>query len=118
VTAIDLSGGRDFAGNPVPDLGVELTESAASFNKAGERTDFEPGVNVRLTVGQAALKRDILAAQFSVGDLVKITLDEIAATKSGGTVKVYDVKVSRTQAPHSASAGVPDGGGFSAQPPF
>lgn len=94
VLAIDPAGGTDFNGNTCPQVTLELTERAASINKAGERRDYEPGEFVVLNAGQVSLKRALLAAQLNPGDVVKITLSNLAAT-SKGTVKEFDIKVAR-----------------------
>jgi hypothetical protein len=89
------NGGTNFAGEPCPSATIELTEDAASFNKEGERTDFAAGELVQLNAGQVSLKRALRAADPKPGDLVKITLENIAKTSSGGTVKEYGIKIAR-----------------------
>ena len=87
-------GGTNFAGDPCPAATIELTESAASFNKEGERTDFEPGTIVQLNAGQVSLKRALRAADPKPGDLVKITLSSLAKTDKG-TVKEFSIQIAR-----------------------
>lgn len=94
VLGYDSAGGTDFAGNPCPSLEVELVEKAASVNKEGERTDFEPGEIVQLNAGQVSLKRALRAADPAVGDLVKIELSNLAKT-ANGTVKEFSIKIAR-----------------------
>lgn len=89
-----IDGGTDFAGNKCPQLTVELTEKSASFNKDGERTDYEAGEIVNLTCGQASLKSTIRRTDPSPGDLVKITLSDLAKT-ANGTAKVFEIKIAR-----------------------
>jgi hypothetical protein len=93
---IDYSpeGGTDFNGNVCPSATIELTEAGASFNKEGERTDFPAGELVQLNAGQVSLKRALRAADPSPGDLVKITLVNLAKTDKG-TVKEFDIKIAR-----------------------
>lgn len=88
------AGGTDFAGNPCPQLSVELIEPAASINKQGQRTDFDAGELVVLNCGQVSLKRAVKAADPSTGDLVKITLANLVKT-ANGTVKEMDIKIAR-----------------------
>lgn len=112
-------GGTDFNGGTCPLLTVELTEAAASFNKAGQRTDFPAGDLVNITCGQASLKRAVKAAALEAGDLVKITLEDFTKTQNG-TVKVFGIKVARgaggpVSAPATASAGF---SGADEEPPF
>ncbi len=98
VTEYDPIGGTDFAGNVCPAAGIELTEPAASFNKAGTRTDFPAGELVQLNAGQVSLKRALKAAHPAPGDLVKITLEGLAKT-ANGTVKEFGIKIARGARP-------------------
>lgn len=88
------TGGTNFAGEPCPTVAVELTEKAASFNKAGERTDFAEGDLVQLNAGQVSLRRALRAADPTTGDLIKITLEGLAKT-ANGTVKEFGIKIAR-----------------------
>lgn len=87
-------GGTDFGGNPCPTAAIELTEAAASFNKDGDRTDYEAGTIIQLNAGQVSLKRALRAADPSPGDLVKITLSNLAKTDKG-TVKEFNIQIAR-----------------------
>lgn len=87
-------GGTNFAGDPCPSATIELTEPAASFNKDGERTDYPAGEIIQLNAGQVSLKRALRAADPSPGDLVKITLENLAKTDKG-TVKEFGIKIAR-----------------------
>ena len=87
-------GGTDFNQNPCPSATIELTETAASFNKDGERSEHEAGSLVQLNAGQVSLKRALRAADPSPGDLIKITLINLAKTDKG-SVKEYDIKIAR-----------------------
>lgn len=93
---IDYSpdGGTDFAGNACPSATIELTEAAASFNKDGDRSEHPAGELVQLNAGQVSLKRALRAADPSPGDLVKITLHNLAKTDKG-SVKEFDIKIAR-----------------------
>lgn len=110
-------GGNDFNGNPCPSAAIELTEAAASFNKDGDRTDFAIGELVQLNAGQVSLKRALRAADPAPGDLVKITLVNLAKTDKG-TVKEFDIKIARgaggTVKPKPAAAAEADDD----EPPF
>jgi hypothetical protein len=94
VLSFDPAGGSDFNGNTCPQLSIELTESAASINKDGNRTDFDAGELVVLNCGQVSLKRAVHAAQLNVGDLVKIELSNLVKVDKG-TVKEFSIKVAR-----------------------
>ena len=98
VTDYDPIGGTDFAGNVCPSAGIELTEPAASFDKAGTRTDFPAGELIQLNAGQVSLKRALKAAQPAPGDLVKITIEGLAKT-ANGTVKEFGIKIARGARP-------------------
>lgn len=116
VVDYSIDGGTDFGGNRCPQITVELTEKAASFNKDGERTDYEAGEMVNLTCGQSSLKSTIRRADPSPGDLIKITLSELAKT-TNGTAKVFEIKIARgagasTAKPAAASTAADD------EPPF
>ena len=87
-------GGTDFNGNACPSAAIELTETAASFNKDGDRSEFAAGELVQLNAGQVSLKRALRAADPAPGDLVKITLVNLAKTDKG-TVKEFDIKIAR-----------------------
>lgn len=113
VVDYSIDGGTDFNGNRCPQLTIELTEKAASFNKEGVRTDFEPGEMVNVTCGQASLKSTIRRADPSPGDLLKITLSELAKT-TNGTAKVFEIKIARGTGAKPAAAAAADDD----EPPF
>lgn len=128
VVAYEPQGGTDFAAQPCPQVSIELTEPAASINKEGARTDYPAGELVVCNAGQVSLKRALQAAALAPGDLVKITLDNLAKT-ANGTVKEFGIKVARgagkTQsAPASGGAAAggfgsnPTPGPQSSEPPF
>lgn len=106
-------GGTDFNGNPCPSVAIELTETAASINKDGERTNHDPGELVQLNAGQVSLKRALRAADPSPGDLVKITLVNLAKSDKG-TVKEFDIKIARGAAAKTKTKTEADDD----QPPF
>lgn len=88
------TGGTNFKGEPCPQLAVELIEPAASISKEGERTDYPAGELVVLNCGQVSLQRAVQVATLNNGDLVKITLSNLAKTQNG-TVKEFEIKVAR-----------------------
>jgi hypothetical protein len=87
-------GGTDFNQNPCPSATIELTENAASFTKDGDRSEHEAGSLVQLNAGQVSLKRALRAADPAPGDLIKITLVNLAKTDKG-SVKEFDIKIAR-----------------------
>lgn len=88
-------GGVDFNGDACPELTIELTDRAASFNKNGERTDYPAGEMVNLTVGQLGLKKAVTRADPNVGDMIKITMTGTEKTTKGNEIKVFDLKIAR-----------------------
>lgn len=127
VLSFDATGGTDFNDNACPQLSVELTEQAASFNKEGVRTDFPAGELVVLNGGPVSLKRAMHAAALAPGDLVKIELTGFFKAEKG-TGKEFSIKVARgagkaaVPAP-AAVAPAPAGGPWDTtatddQPPF
>lgn len=106
VVEFNQSGGTDFAGNVCPQLVVDLTEPAASFNKEGVRTDYPAGDLVVLNCGQVSLKRAVKAADPSPGDLVKITLSNLVRT-TNGTVKEFTIAIARGYAKPPAAPAQP-----------
>lgn len=94
VTEYAERGGTDFNGNVCPELTLILAKSAPSFNKAGDRTDFDEGEEVSVTCGGVNLKKAIRKAAPEAGDLLKIKLVELVKTPNG-TAKIFDVRVKR-----------------------
>jgi hypothetical protein len=90
----DEVGGRDYNDDPCPQLEIELSERAASFNKDGERTNFDPGELVVLTCGQVSLKRAVKKADPRRGDMLKITLENLVKV-ANGTVKEFGIQIAR-----------------------
>lgn len=95
VIEYDEQGGTDFGGRVCPQIEVELTERAASFNKAGDRSNFEPGERVVVTCGSYELKRAVPAADPKPGDLIKILLDGEDDLPNGNTVKRFSLQLAR-----------------------
>ncbi|WP_298045706.1 hypothetical protein [uncultured Citricoccus sp.] len=87
-------GGTDFNDNACPKLTIDLMAPAASFNKAGERTDYDTGEIVVLNCGLANLKRAVKYANLEPGDVVRIDLIGFEKVDKG-TVKLFEVKVAR-----------------------
>lgn len=116
VLEYEPSGATDFNGDPCPQLEVELTEKAASFNKEGEQTNHQPGDVVVMSCGQVSLKRAVKKAELKSGDLVKITLENLVKA-SNGTVKEFGIKVKRG-AGQSVSQEQEFGGQQNDDPPF
>lgn len=118
VLTYDPLGGTDFNGDPCPQLTLELVAGAASFNKQGERSDFDAGEIVVINAGLVSLKRALRAAAPEPGDVVKIELTGLVKT-SKGTVKEMGIKIARgvhkVAKPAQTFAPAPD---LDATPPF
>jgi hypothetical protein len=97
VTDYDPTGGSDYNGNTCPQIEIELTEKASSFNKKLDRTFIEPGELVVVTCGSYELERGIKAAEPAVGDLIKIRLDGADDIEGGKTVKRFSFQIARGQ---------------------
>lgn len=97
VLSYEADGGTDFDGKPCPALSIELIEPAASFNRFGERSNYDVGEIVQLNAGQVSLKRAVRAADPKPGDIVKIILSNMAKTDKG-EVKEFDIKIARNAA--------------------
>jgi hypothetical protein len=95
VVNYDETGGTDFAKEVCPSLEVVLLEPSDSYNKAGDRTAHEAGETIQLNCGQVSLKRAVTRAELEHGDLVKITLANIAEIKGGRTVKEFSISIIR-----------------------
>lgn len=95
VTEYSDDGGTDFGGGRCPQISIELTEKAASFNKAGDRTDHDPGHQVQITAGQVKLKAVLVKAAPKVGDRIRIELADVIKTANGNTLKDFKVGIAR-----------------------
>lgn len=111
-----IEGGTDFNQKPCPQLTIELTEQAASFNKEGDRVDFPAGDLVQITCGQVKLKQGIRAADPKVGDILKIELTDVTRLANGNSMKTFGIKIARgTGVAVAASKAAVDN---SDEPPF
>lgn len=122
VLEYSADGGTDYNNNPCPAAAIELIEAAASFNKDGDRSDHNAGEIIQLNAGQVSLKRALRAADPNPGDLVKITLKNLAKTDKG-SVKEFDIKIARgaggpVTKPAPAAADNGFGTGDDDTPPF
>lgn len=117
VLEYDPVGGKDFADKECPVVEVELTERAASFNKAGDRTDYDPGDVVMVTCGQVALKRAVKKADLKPGNLVKITLGDLVKVPNG-TVKEFEIQVDRSHKAEPKTESFSGAATDDSEPPF
>lgn len=92
----EVKGGTNFAGDPCPLLEVELSKRAASFDKGGTRTNFDPGETVAVTCGQKQLERAIKKADPSPNDLIRIELVDLEPA-GAGEVKIFEISIARAK---------------------
>jgi len=104
VLEYDPDGGTDFGKKPCPRLSVILTEKAASFNKKGERRDYDPDTLVLINCGQVSLKRAVQAARLGPGDMVRLKLKDMVDLDDGKTVKEFGIQVKRGTGALSSNA--------------
>ena len=101
ILSLDPTGGTDYNGGSCPELGLELIEATRSFNKEGQAFDHAAGELVNITAGGANLKRGISAAigqGMGVGDLIKLTLEEIKPLSGGKSVKIFSCQYAKGSA--------------------
>jgi hypothetical protein len=99
------AGGTDYNHNVCPQLEVELTQKASSFNKKGVRTFYTPGDVVTLTCGLYELRKGIIAAEPSRGDMIRIEMLGAEEIDGGNTLKRFAIQIA-----HGAAAGKKDRG--------
>ena len=121
VVDYSVAGGTDFSGEPCPQITIELLEPAASISKDGTRTDYPAGDLVVLNAGQVSLRRGLRSADPAVGDVIKITLENLVKV-SAGEVKEMGIKIARggrkADSPATFMAEPAANRGFSSTPPF
>lgn len=93
----DAAGGRDYNGKACPQIEVELTEKAASFNKRGDRIDHPPGTVVAITCGQHELRRLVqnIDPELERGDSIWLIMTELEELPNGNTVKRFSLQRAR-----------------------
>lgn len=95
VLSYSPDGGSDFAGNPCPQVVLELTEDADNYkDKGATRETLASGEFVTVTAGQANLKRAVVAAQANNGDLMRIRFEDTYKT-ANGEGKSFKVQIAR-----------------------
>lgn len=108
----DEQGGTDYAKKPCPLLEIELTRRAASFNKAGDRTNYEPGETIMLTCGLTNLKKYIKKVDREVGikrgNGIRIELTGFERVPDG-TVKLFEVQMDKSTEATSSDSEARDG---------
>lgn len=94
--------GRDFNGEPCPQIVAELVEPFTNYRDKGTTVEeLAAGELVSITCGQANLRRTVRAASLEPGNLFQLAFtDTFKAEKGDG--KVFEMKVNR-----SRNAGVP-----------
>lgn len=96
VLAYSVAGGTDANGNPCPQLSLELIEPTQTYRDKGfNRDDLASGELVIINAGQVALRRAIIAAGPSVGDMIKLSFDQLIPVPGGNEVKNFKVYIIR-----------------------
>lgn len=103
VLSYDPTGGRDFNGDPCPQLIGELADACDNYkDKGATHETLDAGEMITITAGIANLKRGLQAADPSPGDVVRLTFSDTYRTANGDG-KVIDVEIARGAAPTSSS---------------
>jgi hypothetical protein len=89
--------GRDFNGEPCPQIVAELTEPFTNYRDKGETVEeIAAGEIVSITCGQANLRRTVRSAALEPGNLFQLAFtDTFKAEK--GTGKIFEMKVNRSR---------------------
>lgn len=112
VLTYSMNGGTDANGNSCPQLSLELVEGCESYRDKGTRREWvEAGELVVVNASLISLRRGVIAAQPSPGDLIKLIFDNTVKVEKG-EVKEFKVQIARG----SGGAQAPSGGITAAQP--
>lgn len=106
VLSYSPTAGSDFNDEPCPQITLELVEPAKSISKDNIATDFAKGELVTLNTGQAGLRRAIIAADLSAGDILQIELTGTVKVAKG-TAKEFAVRVARGAGSSTTSNAAP-----------
>lgn len=103
VASFDPTGGTDFGGKPCPLLVGELVEACDNYKDKGTTLErLNAGELVSVTAGQANLKRGLLAADPTPGDVVRMSFTDTYKT-ANGEGKVIEVAIARGATPDADS---------------
>lgn len=95
VLAYSMNGGTDANGNSCPQLSLELMEGCETYRDKGTRREWvEKGELVVVNASLVSLRRGVIAAQPSPGDLIKMTFDNTVKVEKG-EVKEFKVQIAR-----------------------
>ena len=92
--------GRDYDGEPCPQIVVELVEQAHTFRSKDQSWEtIEAGELATITGGQASLARALRAASPEPGRMVRIVYAEDYKTSKGSPGKGFRIDLGPRQAP-------------------
>jgi hypothetical protein len=95
VIDFDATGGKNFNGDPCPQLMGTLAEDATNYrDKGATKETIEAGELVTVTAGTANLKKGLLIADPKRGDLVRMSYNDTYQTAQGDG-KVIAVEIAR-----------------------
>jgi hypothetical protein len=99
VASFDPTGGKDFNGATCPQMIGTLTDDCTNYKDKGATEEtLKAGEMVTVTAGVANLKRGLLAADPTPGDIVRMTFSDTYKTANGDG-KVIDVEIARGSTP-------------------
>ena len=88
-------GGRDYNGDPCPQIVLALTEGCDNYkDKGATHETIDAGEFVTITAGQANLRRHLTGIMPAPGDLLRVRYDADYRTASG-TGKEFRIKFAR-----------------------
>jgi hypothetical protein len=94
----DRESGRDFNGDPCPELVVELLADTVSYrNRAGIKDLLSKGDHLQITCGLTNLRRGVEKLGPRVGDEIKIAFVDTAKSSKGSPTKIFTVDVRRAK---------------------
>jgi hypothetical protein len=95
VVDFTADGGRDFNGDPCPQVVLELTESCDNYkDKGATHETVAAGEFVTITAGQANLRRHLTTISPKPGDRLRVRYETDYKTPSG-TGKEFRLKFAR-----------------------
>lgn len=105
VVSYDDDTGSNFDGDPCPLVVLTLTAPAVTFREKGaDRRSLDAGELVSITCGQAGLRRKMIAAAPTPGDIVRVEFTGTYKTPKGEG-KEFSVKIARRQTPAMRTKG-------------
>lgn len=106
VVSYNPTGGTDFHDEPCPQVvGVTVADTIRYKEKGTEREKVTKGTLITLNCGQANLRRTVLAADPTPGDVLRITFEDVTEG-SKGDIKLFKAQIARGQGTGSAAGAI------------